>query len=506
MPETNEKLEPKKNDKQIESLEDSKKIDLYINNQEKREQGVSMMNVFSRLKARFHIYLFVMISTLLLGLLIPTFIYTFKDKKEAAVAILGFDYDGASEEKAPDGGKLDITRLKSSYVIQNALENVTLSKEVTTAQVQSNISITRPLTDETRREQEIINELKEAKNNGYADMVKNFVLKYRQQYFISLKNGFSSTNSSKTYLSAEDLSHLLSAIVTSYNEYFIEEYQDRTLPDNYLAAIDDNSLDYLEILDSVSSSLNYLATYCDEKATVLPNYKTKDGISFSDLSEVIRTLQSVDINYIYSYVYLNNIYKDKLVLQTYYEMQKRNATLNLNELTTNIANLEDRIKNFQEGKVLVQTTDGGAPVEVIQTDPEKTALVIQLTDMYEQKSSLEQQIAMLTDRINKLEGPEASEEEKAKANEYIQTALLDARKIYDIVNNSAQELFESNAYKSSFMHALTTTQKEKFSDNIKLFVIGASAGLFIGLIAWFVDAFLLEFRAYKKNNEAKEGK
>ena len=210
MPEQKEKLEPKKKaNKQSESLEDSKKIDLYINNQEDQEQGISIMNVFGRLKARFHIYVFVMISTLLLGLLVPTMMYTFKDKKENAVAVLGFDYAGASEEKAPDGGALSISTVKSPYVIQNALDNVTLSKELTIAQVSANITITRPLTDETRRQQEIIEELKEAKNNGYADMVKDFVLRYRQQYFITLKNGFSTgSGSSKVTLSSSDLSRL----------------------------------------------------------------------------------------------------------------------------------------------------------------------------------------------------------------------------------------------------------------------------------------------------------
>ena len=163
----------------LDLVQDSKKIDLYINNQDDQEQGISIMNVFSTLGKRFKIFIWVIIIGLLAGLLAPTLMYTFKDKKESAVAVLGFDYAGAAAEKAPDGSALDVTILKSPYVIENALNNVTLSKKVSTASVQANIVISRPLTDETKRQQEIIQELKEAKHNDYAEMVKNFVLRYR---------------------------------------------------------------------------------------------------------------------------------------------------------------------------------------------------------------------------------------------------------------------------------------------------------------------------------------
>ena len=152
MPKSNdEQLEVKK-EQQNESLADSKKIDLYINNPDNEPRGISIMNVFSRLKQRFHIYVWVMLIALFAGLLAPTMMYTFKDKQESAVAVLGLDYAGADAEKAPDGSKLDITYLKSSYIIQNALNSVTLSKQVSTAQVQSSLTITGILTDETRQQ------------------------------------------------------------------------------------------------------------------------------------------------------------------------------------------------------------------------------------------------------------------------------------------------------------------------------------------------------------------
>ena len=124
--------------------------------------------------------------------------------------------------------------------------------------------------------------------------------------------------------------------------------------------------------------------------------------------------------------------------------------------------------------------------------------------MNEHKSALEEPITILGDRITKLDGPAATAEQKAKADEYVATALVDASNVYDLVLQSAKELFNSNAYQSIYMHAVTTSVSERFSDSLKLFLVGAAAGLAVGLVCWIGDAFILEFRAVKKANEKKE--
>ena len=503
MPEQKEPLEAKKKaKKEPESLEDSKKIDLYINNQDAEEQGISIMNVFSTLGKRFNIFGWLMLSTFLLGLLVPTLMYTFKVKEEQAVSVLSLDYEEANVGKDPYGEKLDITYLKSSYIVNNALNNVTLSKKLSTAQVQNNIKITGILTDETKQQQEILNKLLEEKNNEYGKLVQQFTLKYRPQFIITIGNQFKNGNSS-VVLPADELHRLLSAVTESYNEYFIETYQDRTLPNDYISAINETTLDYLETLDEVSNSLIYLENYCKERAELIPNFRTTEGVSFKDLKKTISELRSFRIDEFSAFVYENNVYKDKLVLKTYYEMQKRNAELDLVETNANIATLNESIQNYKNGKVVVNT-DNGTPIEVPHTDAEYNRLVLELTQMNEHKSELEERIATLTDRLTKIDGPEATAEQKAKAQEYVNNALAESRTLYSLVNRSAQELFGSSAYKNRYMHTITTTKREKLSDNLKLFVLGAAAGLAVGLIIWIGDAFIIEFRNVKKANDEKE--
>ena len=496
-----EDLKPKNQAKE-ESLADSKKIDLYINNQDGQEQGISIMNVFSTLGKRFHIYVFVMIIGLLAGLLVPTLMYTFKDKSESAVAIIGLDYEQADEGKAPDGNDLDISYLKSSYIVQNALDDVTLSKNVTAAQVQSNLVITGILTDETRQKMEVINELKEAKNNQYATLLAEFQLKYRAQYIISLKNGFANGNN-KVTLSSDDLSHLLSAVTKSYNDYFIETYQDIVLPADQIAAMNVDLLDYLDILDKTSDFLNALVTYCDNRATLVPGFRSKDGVSFAELSKTIKTLNDANSD-IYANIFLHNVCKDKYLLLSSYYSRRQEIQSQLATLQETIDAVEYTLQNYTPDSIVIKTP-GGADVGPIEVNSEYyNSLTLQYMDLQAQKTELEREKATLDFRIGQLEGGDATAEQKAAVQADVDAVLAKASGLYALVNKNSQELFNSNAYQNRYMHSVTTSEKESIKDSLKMFLVGAGGGLGLGLVIWVADAFIIEFKRVKKNNEVKE--
>ena len=103
-----------------------------------------------------------------------------------------------------------------------------------------------------------------------------------------------------------------------------------------------------------------------------------------------------------------------------------------------------------------------------------------------------------------LEGAPATEEQVTKAEGYVASAISNANNIYNVVNNCSNELLSSNAYQNSYMHSIVTSEASSIKDSLKLFAIGAGAGLFIGVAIWAVDAFILEVRNNKR--EEKEEK
>ena len=488
---------------QNESLSDSKKIDLYINNNDNEDQGISILNVFSRLKQRFHIYVFVMIIGLIAGLLVPTVMYTFKDKSESAVAIVGLDYENAEEGVAPDGSELDISYLKSSYIIQNALSEVTLSKKVSTAQIQSNLVITGILSDETKQKMEIIEKLEEVKNVEYANMLKEFVKKYRAQYIISLNNTFVS-GSSKTVLPTDELSNLLGAITKAYNDYFVVTYQEEALPANQLKAMNVNFLDYLEILDITRDFLSALSEYCANRTSLVPGFRTSDGLSFSDLSGAIETLNNANISDIYSYIFLNNVCKNAYMLLNNYQEKKQAVINQLSVVESNIASVKQAMDDYEKDVIEVRTPGSDQVGRYEITSEYYNQLVLQYSDLQSQKTELEKEKEILEYRIDKLNGSPATDAQKAEVETKVNEVLSKAQSIYELVSKNSKELYKSNAYQNRYMHSITTTEREGIRDNLKMFGIGAAAGLGLGLLLWIADAFILEFRHVKKVNDLKE--
>ena len=263
--------------------------------------------------------------------------------------------------------------------------------------------------------------------------------------------------------------------------------------------------DYLDILDAISESLGYLESYCYNSENIVPGFRSSNGVSFTDLARQISTFSGGQIDYIYSYVYLNNVAKDKSSLIDKYTYQSRQANLQLTEINTNINDLQDAIDNYQFSITKVPAPDGTSWTEIKVKDDEYNALVNRLTALNAQKTALEERIAILTDRIAKLGGADATDEQKANAETYVTDALDVAKNIYSLVKENAKELFASNAYQNKFMHFVVTSDTEKFSDNIKLFLIGAGAGLGLGLVLWIADAFIIEFKEVKRVNDLREG-
>lgn len=503
MVEEEKSLKPQK-EANKESLADSKKIDLYINNNDQyAEQGISIMNVFSRLRQRFHIYIWVILLGLIAGLTVPVMMYTFRDKQETGISIVGLDYKGADQGLAPDGTALDISYIKSSFIVQNALSSVNLSKKVSAAQVQDNVKITGVLTDETKQQKEILEKLAEEKSTAYAETLKNFTLKYKAQYIITVDSVFKDGNK-KVKLTTTDLSTLLNGLTSAYAEYFADTYQDKSLPDNLLGAIDAESLDFLDMLDEISESFDYLEKYCNTKAATYSNFRNSAGLSFEDLSSTIATLRSTDLISAYGDIDLNNISRNPTIQLNNYQYQRREANSKLNEVKENIASKQTEIDNYKPDTVVIPASDGDGYKSVDRTSDYYNQLVLEMTQLNENKSELEERIAILDSRIDKLQGQPATAEQVANAEKEVNDLLESAKDVYDLVNSSTDELFRSNAYNDRYMHAVVTTESEKFTDNLKQFGIGAAVGLAIGLVLWAADAFILEFKAVKRVNDLRE--
>ena len=353
---------------------------------------------------------------------------------------------------------------------------------------------------------DILNKLEEAKNNDFGTLLQEFKKQYRPQYIVSLNNNFSSgsTGVRKVTLSSDDLSHLLSAITKEYNDYFVETYQDISIPANQIAAMNVDLLDFLEILDKTSDFLTDLAEYCVNRDKLVPGFRSSDGLSFENLSETIVGLKDAKINGLYADIFLDNVCKDKYLLLSNYESRKQEIKIQLDTLTESIDKLNYDIEHYTPDSIVIKTP-GGADVGPIEVNSEYyNALVLQYMELQQEKTKLEQEQSTIDFRISKLEGADPTPEQIAAIDAEVQSVLEKADELYTMVNESSEQLFKSNAYQNRYMHSITTSERESLKDNLKLFLIGAAAGVGLGFVLWVADAFVLEFRNVKRHNDEME--
>ena len=180
----------------------------------------------------------------------------------------------------------------------------------------------------------------------------------------------------------------------------------------------------------------------------------------------------------------------------------------LEVVNANIAAVEAEMAKpeNQQQTVDVDTTEAGGQSQsyTIKTDY-YNQLVLDRLDLLNQKSALEEELAVIDFRIDILtNGPEPTAAEIAAVEEEITSILTKTKNLFNIATDNSKELFNSNAYQNKYMHAVTTYESESLRDNMKKFVLGAVLGLFLGVAVWVVDAFVLEFKAVKKANEEME--
>jgi uncharacterized protein involved in exopolysaccharide biosynthesis len=214
-------------------------------------------------------YLWLMILFIAIGLFIAAATYFLTKPPMTVSSAVTLNYIVPDEENkgqskqvddltAPDGEPLDLNQLLSSYVLQNALNDLELSVPVSVENLRSNITIDRVPTESSNQQMELISKMVADKNSELYKQLQEFEFTYSNRFIVSLHNGFGQSDSTrKVYLKDSELALVLNSVVSAYNSYLVRTYADVKLPNNPLALITAGGIDNLQQSDlgkSVSQS------------------------------------------------------------------------------------------------------------------------------------------------------------------------------------------------------------------------------------------------------------
>ena len=487
-----------------------RQIQLVVNRTEE-EDTVDLGSVFRNMKLKKRVFAWVLVLCLVAGVCAPLLLYQFTKAPltVSSVVTLRYEVNGkpVTNLTAPDGTALDVNQITSSYVLQTALDGMSLSRPVTAAAVGSNISIRTVLTEESQRTKEALAGLAEVKNADAYRQLQTAEMTYQNRFVVSLKNGFSEDSESrnKTELKDAELKLLLDRILTVYNEYLVRTYADIKLPDDSFSVIDIQELDVLDSLDQLRQGLDDLYNYCDEKTDTVKAYRSwKTGRSLTDWMETLRTLKSINVDYLYAMVSENAITRDKDALLTGWKYQLRMAQYDLDKVNESITETKKILDTYKNDEVFVSMQESDAAKSTKTSTAYYNRLVLQQTDAYDQAAELKASIADYTDRITRVDATDQTEVTEA-VEEELARSLASAQTLYEQVKTHMEELFESPLYTTFEDHSAAQGKEKSFLEaSMKKMIIGGVAGAIIACGLWFLAALVPELS--KNRKEEEEGK
>ncbi|MBR7000798.1 MAG: hypothetical protein IKI01_09380 [Lachnospiraceae bacterium] len=501
------------------SLEKDSQINVVVNRQGE-DDVIDLMNVFHKFKVMGRVYVWVLVLCMVLGVCAPLLMYQFSGagKEYRVSSAVTLDYDTIDDSdpqvspfpkpvedlSAPDGTDLDLTQVTSAYVLNNALNGLVLSEDISIAQLRDNIKVERILTEDSRRQQEVASKMLEDRNSGAYDQLQNVELTYVNHFIVSLDNGFADAEGDKKiYLPNDELAVLLNRVLDSYNDYLAMTYADFKLPGDAISVIDTDNLDIMESLDQLRSAMDDLYDYCDDQTEEVKAYRSyRDGRSLFDLMETLQTARDVNVEYLYSHVYANSIAKDREEMLSKYRYLLREAQTKLDVANEHIATTAEILASYKYDQISVENKDKDSSKSTKLTTDYYNELVLQQAKNYDEAAELSITIDDLEMKIANLEtNTSVLTAEQAQAE--LTKAISVCSKVYDSICAQMEEIMATPFYTTyaDATAAQGVVQPNFLSANLKKMILGALVGAFLGFGLWFVVAFAAEMKHGRKDSE-----
>ncbi len=429
-------------------MADEKNIRLVLQKQETEEKPLLRINTLWKQAKRFFVLWIIVSIVAALG--VGAFaMVNYSDTMETQ-AMVEFSFKGIESGKDPTGNNFDITKLKSPAVIEAALTAQGISKEDVPVDVVRNALTIGGVRPEDAIEKMVgYQSIIDMGNTNALSALKEFlnVTYFPTKFVITLQLD-------NTDLEPEQGAALLDAILESYKQYFFQTYGYNDALGSAVLSVDYDDYDYervIEVFDStLASAQSYLNTLAAGDDTGFRSATT--GYSFRDLSSAINTLRTEDLDWINSYVTVNNVTKDKDLLLTYYDYRIQSLERSKTAAQEKLVGIDESIAAYQKDTVLVMNNENGKDMTVSQASDTYDNMIQQKINIQSQIADYTQDISYYTARSNSLRTATntVTNSQKKMVDERIEKLYTKVETLIDQVNVTADEYFENVAYANAF--------------------------------------------------------
>jgi len=418
-------------------------------------------------KGKWLIALITIVALILTG--IGTYIMI--PRTQSVVAIIELNYPGIELGQNPDGTQFDIQQLKSPYVIESALEELSLTNSgVKLDEIRRNIDITSIIPDE-------ISKLAET------------MIKQGQEY-VYYPNEFKVTYKVNKAFSYNQGIQLIETIIIKYKEYFYTLYADVKTIENTIGTLDFSTYDYPDIVDVISTQIEGIHEFLEEKNEEDSNFRSSEtGYSFADLNRSFDILRTVDATKLASLVNANTLTKDRDRLIKDYEYKVKRMELEMAKKSSEAEEARRLMDQFKkEDYVLIPDATRSELKTENPSSYYNTLAEIAITASVE-AASIKHEIEYYKNEIERLKA--VTEVNNSKLIEEADNLIESIKtKMIDLINKTNDTLSNYYAYKygksiRQIAPAEMVTGMNVLMNLAIAFVIGIMVGVFTVFLRYY---------------------
>lgn len=404
---------------------------------------IPVMEIFRQLKK--YLLIWIVLAVVAALLVFGGTVAVTASKATPLTAMVGFTYDGIEEGLDPNGDEFDANSIKTPTVIQQTLQDMDMDLELVDT-VRSNLVISGVVPSDTIDQITAYQSIFEANNS--IDAAKQ--LMSVSYYPTSFEITFSYKG---TGMSRSQAADFLNTLLSNYKVYFMQMYGYNNAFGDALTAVDYTGYDYPQALDVLNSSLDSLDSYISNLSNIDTTRfrSTNTGCTFADLDEAVSTMKSVDYATLASYIYGNNVTKDKTALLTYYQYQIDDLTRSKQSAEEKLASIVDSIANYQKDAMVVSIASDGSSSTISQPSDAYDDLITQKTTAQSNVSYYTKEINTYQTRLDALKKANlCSAAEKEEVETQLASLCESVNSLIAKVNDTADDFFETVSYANAY--------------------------------------------------------
>jgi len=464
---------------------------------EEDQDVIDLVNIAGYMKQKWKLYAYLLVVAVCIGFIAAAAVQGLQGLaggKSYAAAVVNFSFDGLDEGRDPSGGLFDVTKMKSTVVINDALEELGWTdKDV--EEIRANIKIEGVIPDSVKQQIAVINTVAEDAVEYYTTI--GDINYFPSQYTVTLQRCKG--------MDGGETRELLDAILLSYRKYFMDSYAGMTALGFATEVLDVRSYDYMQASDMIKNELGVIEDYVESKAEEAPNFRAScTGLSFSDLASSIKTVRRLDLSNFVSFVQTNNLTKDAGVQIDYYNYQIKEYNLEIQELQTQRSHVDRTIETYEKNPVIVMSSQESV-TETAQTDEYYNGLLQKKLDLNKRISELNTALNEAYDMANALNASEQSfnEEDYAYADSLLEGLVTTVESWGELVRQTTEEYFEAELYADAYRVTIPAQYSAMggLGDLVKKMLLFGGAAAVVVVILWGMDGLKNEIAGGRKGSQ-----